>query len=305
VGYAKVGGKKWLKVKGKDCRRKCKCVMGPKKSVGETKLKCRKRCYKRRSKCKGRRKKRRNCERKKKTGSPTTNPTTLPTVSPTTIPTDVPTSNPTVSPTVLPTKNPTSNPTVSPTVSPTNIPTSNPTQKPTVLPTQNPTVPSPSLLLIDFQRTLFANDWDEPLGFQAGRNRMITGFYSVHDNDREDRRYAFYTMSASGFSCRAPIHWTGLANDYDKEFKYQCPDNKPMYGVYSVHSNHYEDRRFKFKCCDLSEGRLQRLGWTEWQNDYDGLLDFYCRNGVITGVHSKHSNEQDDRVFAFECSRLY
>merc|ERR1719268_501570 len=183
VGYAKVGGKKWLKVKGKDCRRKCKCVMGPKKSVGETKLKCRKRCYKRRSKCKGRRKKRRNCERKKKTGSPTTNPTTLPTVSPTTIPTDVPTSNPTVSPTV----------------SPTNIPTSNPTQKPTVLPTQNPTVPSPSLL-IDLMRHNFANDWDEPLSFQAGTNRMITGFYSSHDNGKEDRRYAFYTMSAPRFS---------------------------------------------------------------------------------------------------------
>jgi len=313
VGYAKAGGKKLLKVEGKDCRRKCKCVMGPKKG---TELKCTKRCYekakkdtgrrnkrnKRKSKRKGRRKKRRNRKRKKsKRGSPTTNPTTLPTVSPTTIPTNVPTLNPTVSPTVLPTNIPTSNPTVSPSGSPTDIPTSNPTRKPTFLPTQYPTY---SLLLIDLQKTNYGNDWDKPLGFQAGRNRMITGFYSIHDNGKEDRRFAFYTKSASGFSCRASVRWTGAVNKHDEEFKYQCPDNKPMSGVYSAHMDATKDRIFKFKCCDLSKGSLQRMGWTGWQNDWDKVLDFRCNNGVLTGVHSIHSNDKEDRRFAFQCSRL-
>jgi len=345
VGYAKVGGKKWLKVEGKDCRRKCKCVMGPKKSGKRgTKLRCTKRFYgkarknsgrrnKRKSKRKGRGKKRRNrkrkkskCRRKKsKSGSPTLNPTTIPTVSPTAPPTNAPTQNPTGSPTELPTNIPTLNPTTIPTVSPTapptnvptqnptrsptelptNIPTTNPTQKPSFLPTQNPTKP-PTVRLIDRRKTGYVNDWDKTLKYEAGSNRVITGMYSVHDNGKEDRRSGFYTMRGSGFSCTPESWYTGYVNGWDKEFRYSCPSNHAMYGVYSKHDDGTEDRRFKFKCCRLSNARLRKTSWSGWQNTWDSKLDFQCKNdGILTGVYSKHSDQTEDRLFAFQCSNLY
>jgi len=304
VGYAKVGGKKWLKVDGKDCRKKCKCVVGPKKSlvkklIGQgkrgTKLKCTKRCWgeakkktrqnqrkskrnkrkskrnKRKSKRKDRRKKRKNRKRKKsKRGSPTLNPSTLPTASPT----------------ALPTNNPTSNPTVSP--------TSNPTQNPT----------KRAVRLTGLQKTRYVNDWDKPLSYTAGKNRMITGIHSVHDNLKEDRRFGFYSMAASGFSC-TPRRWTGFVNGLDKQFVFQCPANHVMDGVYAVHDNGKEDRRFKFRCCKLSNASL-RKGALQNANDWDKPFDFRCKNGwVLTAIRSKHDNGKEDRRFAFHCSRIY
>eukprot|EP00495_Collosphaeridae_sp_1-RS-2012_P004935 TRINITY_DN428_c0_g1_i5.p1 TRINITY_DN428_c0_g1~~TRINITY_DN428_c0_g1_i5.p1 ORF type:complete len:63 (-),score=1.42 TRINITY_DN428_c0_g1_i5:601-789(-) len=45
--------------------------------------------------------------------------------------------------------------------------------------------------------TGYRNSWDNKLEYYAGSNKMIHGFYSKHDNHREDRLYAFYTATAS------------------------------------------------------------------------------------------------------------
>ena len=42
-----------------------------------------------------------------------------------------------------------------------------------------------------------------------------------------------------------------FVNAYDKGLEYTCPDNKVLAGVSSVHNNVKEDRRWKFKCCDI------------------------------------------------------
>ena len=43
----------------------------------------------------------------------------------------------------------------------------------------------------------------------------------------------------------------------------------------------------------------------EWVNDYDGYLYFECPEGQsITRMISVHSNHDEDRMWAFECSAL-
>ena len=43
----------------------------------------------------------------------------------------------------------------------------------------------------------------------------------------------------------------------------------------------------------------------EWVNDYDGYLYFECPEGQsITRMISIHSNHDEDRMWAFECSAL-
>lgn len=41
---------------------------------------------------------------------------------------------------------------------------------------------------------------------------------------------------------------TGYVNDWDATFNYDCPSGKVITGVYAVHDNDKEDRRFKFTC---------------------------------------------------------
>jgi len=39
--------------------------------------------------------------------------------------------------------------------------------------------------------TNWANDWDQKMDFQTGANKGITAMFSVHDNNKEDRRWKF------------------------------------------------------------------------------------------------------------------
>jgi len=168
---------------------------------------------------------------------------------------------------------------------------------------------------IDLCRDLsgYANSWDGKLDFWAGQygtysvsNKMITGFYSTHNNRREDRRWKFYTGSASDATCRVSgtKNW---ANNWDGHLFFQCPTPEVLYGVYSEHDNGTEDRRWKFKCCNVgSFATLRYGGWTSYMNNWDADLDYRCSkpNEVIVGVKSDHDNHREDRRWKFRCAEL-
>ena len=42
---------------------------------------------------------------------------------------------------------------------------------------------------------------------------------------------------------------TGYVNDFDAPVLYSCPNGGYINGVASYHHNHYEDRRYRFRCC--------------------------------------------------------
>jgi len=159
----------------------------------------------------------------------------------------------------------------------------------------------------------YENSWDGKLDFWAGRygtysvsNKMITGFYSHHDNNREDRRWRFYTGSASEVKCKVSgtKNW---ANDWDGRLKFECRKNEALYGVYSEHDNGTEDRRWKFKCCNVGSFATMRYGgWTSYRNNWDSQLNYRCSksNEVIVGVQSYHDNHREDRRWKFRCAEL-
>jgi hypothetical protein len=152
----------------------------------------------------------------------------------------------------------------------------------------------------------YANSWDGKMTFYAGSNRMITGFYSHHDNHREDRLWRMYTGTASGVKCNIQ-GWRGWANNWDGVLSFSCPDNQALYGVYSVHDNHREDRRFNFKCCSVGSFADMRYGgWTDYRNYWDSTLNYQCSksNEVIVGVYSYHDNHREDRRWKFRCAEL-
>jgi len=144
------------------------------------------------------------------------------------------------------------------------------------------------------------------LDYNPGQNRMITGFYSKHDNKREDRRWKFYSGYASGVVC-STRSWTDWVNWWDDTMSFECAGNEALQRIYSYHDNKREDRRWKFKCCRVSSNaHLISGGWTDYKNDWDSKLDYECPNSntVVVGIKSYHDNKKEDRRWKFKCAEL-
>jgi len=79
-------------------------------------------------------------------------------------------------------------------------------------------------------------------------------------------------------------------------------------GVTSYHDNSYEDRRFRFKCCELQADMtkyymINKDSWSAYKNTMDAqLLVWAGTNRAFCGVSSFHNNDYEDRVYRFkEC----
>ena len=66
---------------------------------------------------------------------------------------------------------------------------------------------------------------------------------SVHENEHEDRRWAFECAPlANGYS---ECSWTGYVNDWDDPMNFVCPGTGGVVsGMESEHNNHHEDRMY-------------------------------------------------------------
>jgi len=160
--------------------------------------------------------------------------------------------------------------------------------------------------VITYSLSNWENSWDNALEFDAGVDGMITGLYSVHDNEKEDRRWKFMYGSASGVDC-IEQSWTGWKNSWDGILSYTCPSNQVLHGIESYHDNELEDRRWKFQCCRVSSGvSVQRKGWTGYLNDWDRHLNYRCpaSDQAIIGVSSDHDNRREDRRWKVRCGEL-
>jgi len=143
-------------------------------------------------------------------------------------------------------------------------------------------------------------DWSTP-----GKNQMITGLYSKHNNRREDRIWKFYYGSASrGVQCNSK-YWASYQNGWDSPLSFSCPANQAISGFQSTHHNHREDRRWKIQCCKVTNAQLIDMGFTGYLNSWDGLLDYKCADDeVLAGVYSVHNNHREDRRWKVKCARL-
>jgi len=148
----------------------------------------------------------------------------------------------------------------------------------------------------------YVNDYNRNLEFRKG---IITGMASVHDNDREDRRWRFYYVIPDGFRCAGGQFSRG--NQQDEKMDFKCPPNHAISGFKSRHIKSSADREWQFSCCALKgtfyydyEVRL-----TEDINSYDGPMDFKCSSTeVLVGLKSRHNNHWEDRVWNARCATL-
>uniref|UniRef100_A0A2C9JYB2 Uncharacterized protein n=1 Tax=Biomphalaria glabrata TaxID=6526 RepID=A0A2C9JYB2_BIOGL len=148
----------------------------------------------------------------------------------------------------------------------------------------------------------YLNDYDQPFVFSCQENQIISYISSVHDNHYEDRRWEVHCRTAGPTSnC---IN-SGYVNNFDSPMVFICPGNGVLTGIESYHDNHYEDRRFAFKCCDVNGKIPSNCRTTNNMNNWDGKLTMLVpENQAITGVFSHHSNHYEDRLFSFRLCTL-
>ena len=122
---------------------------------------------------------------------------------------------------------------------------------------------------------------------QEGINSII----SNHNSWYEDRKWKFgckqYVSSDTTVTCTE----SGYINRYDDLIDYMCGDNKYINKLYSVHSNHEDDRRWKVTCCSAENFATAYHRLTPRVNAYDGYMDFTVNSDeVMMGLHSINDN---------------
>jgi len=151
--------------------------------------------------------------------------------------------------------------------------------------------------------TGYINDWDRSMSFSAGSNKIITGFYSYHSNRREDRRWRVYYGSTS-LTC-TPGGWSNWRNSWDRDMTFSCPSRAVLNGIQSYHNNRKEDRRWQFKCCNLPSNVYVERRETHWINNYDARMNWVCPNSnAVVGLFSIHDNRREDRRWRVDCGEI-
>ncbi|XP_035684986.1 dermatopontin-like [Branchiostoma floridae] len=118
-----------------------------------------------------------------------------------------------------------------------------------------------------------------------------------------------FTVPTDGWSRRrrCPSHTSalpGAINRWDQAFRFVCPSGQAISRVQSVHCNHAEDRVWRFECKSVPglSSFTQRY-WSSWINAFDGPMTYACPyNSIVTGFHSEHSNNSEDRRWKVMCS---
>ena len=94
-----------------------------------------------------------------------------------------------------------------------------------------------------------------------------------------------------------------LSNHYDQKLHKVCGKGRAMFRVFSLHSNHHEDRRWQWGCKRVLPSRTrEHCHWYQNVNDFDQPMFFMCgQNMYLKGIKSHHSNHHEDRRWSFYC----
>ena len=128
---------------------------------------------------------------------------------------------------------------------------------------------------------------------QCGNQQGIYKVVSEHDNGREDRRWQWYCRrhSITNFSHQ---YWSDNVNEMDQPLFFHCPANYILCGASSWHSNHQEDRIWRFKCCRSDNHFTRNCALSGYTNWFDHRIDYYVGDSrVMTGAYSYHSNHEE------------
>jgi hypothetical protein len=157
-------------------------------------------------------------------------------------------------------------------------------------------------------------NWDGVADGRCPGDTVMIGQGSIHSNSREDRRWR--QLCANFGSRQKPklknaSFWAVLPSGQETPFRQHwkygtiCGNQGILYGVYSQHHNHGEDRRFKFYCRAYQNIELYQKSWAGWCNWYDRECNYQCpTDKVMIGVHSEFSGGHRDRRFRYQCAKM-
>jgi len=147
--------------------------------------------------------------------------------------------------------------------------------------------------------TGWVNNWDGPVDWQTSNGNVMTGVTSKHDNSKEDRLWSF--RQTPMLASTSPV-LSNYVNNWDAEFSYY-DDSKVFVGMYSVHDNGKEDRKFKFHQ-SVHGMTASSCYWTS-KTDWDAEWTVQGEVGeAITGVWAKHDNGKEDRKFQWRFCKI-
>ena len=141
------------------------------------------------------------------------------------------------------------------------------------------------------------NSWDRPLSFSCRDNQALYRVKSTHSNRKEDRVWEWSCRTVLKGNTRfrgSDCKWTGWQNGYDLPLMFQCPANKVLTGVKSIHHNGKEDRVWAFQCCSARDYYTRNCYLSNWINDWDRSMDHRVSSPqVFTGAYSYHNNRHE------------
>jgi len=153
---------------------------------------------------------------------------------------------------------------------------------------------------------IWANDYDGKLYFECPEGSAITHLTSIHNNNYEDRMWAFECQAVKEEAEFTACAWTGYVNNFDEPFIYECTEGAGLItGMESIHDNHYEDRRWSYKCCYTAETCYHDCHFTPFINAMDGPMDYKVQDGYwISGFESEHDNHFEDRQWRLQLCKI-
>lgn len=93
-----------------------------------------------------------------------------------------------------------------------------------------------------------ANTMDGDMTYECEDNSAVTGFYSKHDNGREDREWTITCSKVEGATISKGSYSNDFVNNWDTKLDFNCPASTVLTGLQSEHDNGKEDRRWKLRC---------------------------------------------------------
>ncbi|XP_072001358.1 hemagglutinin/amebocyte aggregation factor-like [Engystomops pustulosus] len=140
--------------------------------------------------------------------------------------------------------------------------------------------------------------YTDPFTIVCPSQETIDSINSTHSDRYEDRVWAF--------SCKRNLpksgqcYWTPYVNDYDGLLNYNCPLGEALSGLQSEYKTYYQDRRWKFYCCETNVQYIVGCQETVYVNGFDSEMNFKVPDGyVLVGAFSELNNYFEDRKWKF------
>ena len=131
------------------------------------------------------------------------------------------------------------------------------------------------------------NKLDERQFVECPAGSAISMLESIYDKSTYDRKFKF---GCNRVATTAQCSWTEYLNEYEKPVKGSCAGY--IGGIESIHSNRFEDRRWRIQCC-YSEDEIwkKKCTLTPYINAFEEKIDINLKpEELIVGLQSYYDN---------------